>query len=205
MRRFFITLPAIVMLLLPACTRTTTVYETITNQTVSTSNVTQELAETKEELARAQDTIIRQQANLDEFAKQVTNAAEQRNAAYQKVTQLQWQVDAMIAKQVPTLSLNIYVDPARTILVKTGEEFIIRYDLGNEIFITAVDEFHEEDFIHVTGMKKAYHILNNDLPGVAWFTFKAVKPGETQITISHMGHLGIGPVNPQTFNVVITD
>jgi len=196
---------AVILVIIPSCSGNQDGSAKIQTPMVDVAALEQELVQPKDELSMAQDTIARQQANLNEFALQVTNAAEQRDKAYEKISLLQRQIDSLKAMQVPWPGLNIYLNPERTISVKTDEEFIIKYDTGNELFITSLDEVHDEAFIYYIGRQGAWGIGNLDLPGVVWFSFKALKPGETQIKVSHLGHFGMGPINPETFNVVITE
>jgi hypothetical protein len=178
----------------------------IQTPTVDVTALEQELAQTKDDLTKAHDIIARQQANLDEFALQVTNAAEQRDAAYNTIRNLQRRYDSLLAKQNPWPGLNIYADPTRTINVKAGEEFVIWYDLDNEMFIVSLDEFHDDTFIKSVAKIGAYSGTDDqNVHGVGWFLFRAVKAGNTQITVQHTGHLMYGVEDVETFNVVITD
>jgi hypothetical protein len=163
-----------------------------------------DIAALQAQVAEAEQTISAQQETINTFADNIERLFDQRNQAWDENDQLQRDLDFANAIQVPWPEFNIYVDPARSITVKAGEEFVIKYDLDNEMFIVSTNEFHDEAYISNEGRWVIERNIFSSLPGVGWFLFKARRPGNTQITINHVGHLIYAIEDPVTFEVVIT-
>jgi hypothetical protein len=107
-----------------------------------------------------------------------------------------------IPKQPNWSNKPVYIDAGKSIIVKAGKEFIIGFVVEQDLF-PIIKEIYDSDMIGLVEEQTISVDAENNLPEYNWFLFKAIKPGETQITIEHRLHLSNTLENEKTFNVEV--
>ena len=79
-------------------------------------------------------------------------------------------------------SKNIFTDASQKITVNNGDKFIIGFVIEHDLYpiIKEVYDSNKVDYID----KKI--VMDDEIPAYCWFLFKAIRLGETQITIKHI-------------------
>ena len=104
--------------------------------------------------------------------------------------------------QAPWPDAKVYSDANKRIIVHDGDRFIIRFTMEYDRF-PIIKEIYDTELI--TLLDRKINLTNEpDVPpAYSWFLFKALKKGETQITIQHLVHITLQLQNQETFNLLI--
>ena len=95
----------------------------------------------------------------------------------------------------------VYTSNSRDIVVKTGTEFIIGFEITYDMF-PIIEEIYEVE--KLTLVERQYILdKSGQIPEYCWFLFKAVQAGNTQITIQHRLHLSDSLENEEVFQVEV--
>jgi len=105
-------------------------------------------------------------------------------------------------QQPPWPKAKVYTDANQKIIVNNGDELIIRFTMEYDLF-PIIKEIYDTDLITLLDRKINLTDKQNQSPAYSWFLFKALKTGETQITIQHLLHISEALNNQETFTLVI--
>jgi len=95
-----------------------------------------------------------------------------------------------IMTQSPWPDVPVYSDVTQVIKIKTGSEIAFGFETGTRLGL-GWDETLDDNLISLVDRELVMN--QTGINGTTWFLFKALKPGETQITFAY-GHGGSGPV-----------
>ncbi|HUT69011.1 MAG TPA: SBBP repeat-containing protein [Dehalococcoidales bacterium] len=96
-----------------------------------------------------------------------------------------------ITTQSPWPDVNVYSDIMQVIKIRTGDEFAFGFETGTRLGL-GWDETHDENIVSL--LDRELVMDQTGISGTTWFLFKALKPGEIQITLIY-GHGGMERAN----------
>jgi predicted secreted protein len=99
-------------------------------------------------------------------------------------------VGAPITSRSPWPDVPVYSDVTQVIKTETGGEFAFGFETGTRLGL-GWDETHDDSMVSL--MDRELVMNQTGINGTTWFLFKALKPGETEITFIY-GHGAGGPV-----------
>ncbi len=103
----------------------------------------------------------------------------------------------------PWPDIKAYLDSSQTVAVKVNDEFVVGLDVRGDMFPIFKDTYDGDMVTLIDEEQIVYQTKDDSDCCVAWYLFKANKPGETQIIIQHFYHL-LGSLQDQNlFNIVI--
>jgi len=103
-----------------------------------------------------------------------------------------------ITTQSPWPDVPVYSDVTQVIKIKTGSEIAFGFETGTRLGL-GWDETHDDNLISLVDRELVMN--QTGINGTTWFLFKALKPGETQITFAY-GHGGT-VTNEMVFRIEI--
>lgn len=106
--------------------------------------------------------------------------------------------------QPPWQNTKVYTNPNQKIIVNAGDKFIIRFTMSYNVY-PIIEEIYDNNMITLLDRKIISADRQNQPPVYSWFLFKALKNGETQITIQHLYHITEAINNQEIFTIVIRD
>jgi hypothetical protein len=105
-----------------------------------------------------------------------------------------------IPKLEPWSNAKVFTDNNKKIIVNTNDSFVIGFKITYDRF-PIIKEIYDNNAVILLD---SYYVSNKDsIEEYVWFLFKALKSGETKITIDHRQHLSLDLVNQKTFSVEI--
>jgi hypothetical protein len=104
--------------------------------------------------------------------------------------------------QPPWSDVKVYTDASQKIMVNAGDSFIIGYTVKYDLF-PIIRENYDNSMIKLLDKKIDSVDERNQSPTYSWFLFKALRTGETQITIKHLAHITEALQDQQVFTIVI--
>ena len=95
---------------------------------------------------------------------------------------------------------QVFIDETKTINVDVGEEFIISYECYHDAF-PLFDIIYVPDDIVTLLDEKGGNAGDSIGHTIGWFLFKALKVGETDLTITETNHQETKPSSQKTFRI----
>jgi len=104
--------------------------------------------------------------------------------------------------QPPWTDVNVYSDTTQTIEVKVGEEFTFGFNTAPPLNLSW-DEKHDDKMLSLVDSDEVSLQPNYPSNATTWFLYKALQPGETQITFTYSSGEELPVADQKVFTIDI--